>query len=203
MFELVARTTPVNCLRESRLRHASSQGSFSFFFFEWFKKFQDSLFSRLHRRYYTSANKVVKGPEADRKLEIFLTPADITLLKGEHDWSNILVIGEHKRNPDEDRSTAILVQLASYELEVFGSKPDWRFVLPGLRFAEASCGSGVFDRFGLYSSEKVHIYKELERFMKVITSYTLMSDAELGLNTFIKRDGNSKYIVAQDVRISF
>jgi hypothetical protein len=29
-----------------------------------------------------------------------------------------------------------------------------------------------------------------------------MADAELRLNTFIKHDGNSKYIVARDVRIS-
>ena len=29
-----------------------------------------------------------------------------------------------------------------------------------------------------------------------------MTDAELGLNTFIKHDGNGKYIVARDLRIS-
>jgi hypothetical protein len=60
----------------------------------------------------------------------------------------------------------------------------------------------VFDRSGLYSSEKFDIYKELERFVKVIVGYALMSDAELGLNTFIKRDGNGTYIVTRDVRIS-
>jgi hypothetical protein len=73
-------------------------------FFEWFMKFQDTLISRLHRRYYTSANKVLRGSEADRKLDIFLTPADAALPDGEHDWSNVLVIGEHKQNPEEDRS---------------------------------------------------------------------------------------------------
>jgi hypothetical protein len=45
-------------------------------FFEWFMKFQDTLLSRLRRRYYTSANKVLKGSEADRKLGIFLTSAE-------------------------------------------------------------------------------------------------------------------------------
>ena len=38
--------------------------------------------------------------------------------------------------------------------------------------------------------------------MKAITSYALMTDTELGLNIFIKRDSNGKYIVARDVRIS-
>lgn len=40
--------------------------------------------------------------------------------------------------------------------------------------------------------EKFDIHKEPERFVKVLAGYTLMSDAELGLNTFIKRDGNGK-----------
>jgi len=51
----------------------------------------------------------------------------------------------------------------------------------------------VFNRSGPYSSEKFEIHKEPEQFMKVITGYILMSDIELGLNTFIKRNGNSKY----------
>jgi Fungal protein kinase len=77
-------------------------------------KFQDNLFGRLRRRYYTSANKVLRGSEADCRLDIFLTPADAALPDGEYDWSNILVIGEHKQNPDEDRSTKTLLQLAGY-----------------------------------------------------------------------------------------
>ena len=45
----------------------------------------------------------------------------------------------------------------------------------------------VFDRSGPYSSEKFDIHKEPERFTRVIAGYALMTDAELGLNTFIKR----------------
>jgi hypothetical protein len=59
----------------------------------------------------------------------------------------------------------------------------------------------VFDRSSVYSLEKFDINKELEQFVKVIASYALMTDAELGLNTFIKRDGHDKYIVAQEVNI--
>jgi hypothetical protein len=60
----------------------------------------------------------------------------------------------------------------------------------------------VFDRSGPYNSKKFDIHKEPKRFIRVITGYALMTDAELGLNTFIKHDGNGKYIVARDVRIS-
>ncbi|KAH6667434.1 hypothetical protein B0J14DRAFT_619990 [Halenospora varia] len=150
-------------------------------FFEWLMKFQDTVLSGLGRKYYTSVNKVLRGSEADRKLDIFLAPADAAFQDGEHDWSNVLVIGEHKRNPDEDGSTKTLVQLAGYAREVFGSQPD---------------------RSGPYSSEKFDIHREPERFVKVIAGYALMTDAELGLNTFIKHDENGKFIVTRDVRIS-
>ncbi|KAG9230390.1 hypothetical protein BJ875DRAFT_487995 [Amylocarpus encephaloides] len=170
-------------------------------FFEWFMKFQGTVLDGLGRRYYTSANKVLRGSEADRKLDIFLAPADVALPNGEHDWSNVLVIREHKSNPDEDRSTKTLVQLAGYAREVFGSQPDRRFVL-GFTIYGSLMRLWVFDRSGLYSSKKFDIHEEPERFVKVIAGYALMTDAELGLNTFIKRDGNGKYIVAQDVRIS-
>ncbi|OBT60178.1 hypothetical protein VE03_10902 [Pseudogymnoascus sp. 23342-1-I1] len=173
----------------------SAQGSF----FEWFMKFQDTVLSGLGRRYYTSANKVLRGSEADRKLDIFLTPANVALPNGEHDWSNVLVIGEHKQNPDEDASTKTLLQLAGYAREVFGSQPDRRFV-PGFTICGSTMRLWVFDRSGPYSSEKFDIHKEPERYVRVITGYALMTDAELGLNTFIRRDGN-KYIVAQDLRI--
>jgi hypothetical protein len=45
-----------------------------------------------------SHNKVLWGSEADRKLDIFTNPADVVLTNGEHDWSHVLVIGEHKQN---------------------------------------------------------------------------------------------------------
>jgi hypothetical protein len=62
-------------------------------------------------------------PHHDRKLDIFLTPADAAPLDGEHDWSNVLVIGEHRQNPDEDRSTKTIVQLAGYAREVYLTCP--------------------------------------------------------------------------------
>jgi hypothetical protein len=52
-----------------------------------------------------------------------------------------------------------------------------------------------------YDSEKPDIYKEPERFAKVITGYDLMTDSELGLNTFVEREGNYKQIAARGMRI--
>ncbi|KAG9242164.1 hypothetical protein BJ878DRAFT_536067 [Calycina marina] len=115
----------------------------------------------------------------------------------------ILHISEqkHKQNPDEDRSAKTLVQLAGYAREVFGSQPERRFV-PGFTICGSVMRLWLFDRSGPYNSEKFDIHKEPERFVKVLAGYAMMSDAELGLNTFIKCDGNGKYIVTRDVRIS-
>ncbi|PVH79371.1 hypothetical protein DL98DRAFT_420466, partial [Cadophora sp. DSE1049] len=60
----------------------------------------------------------------------------------------------------------------------------------------------IFNRSGLYNSEKFNIYKEPERFVKVFVSYAMISDTELGLNTFIKRNSNGRYITTRDIRIS-
>ncbi|PQE07985.1 hypothetical protein CJF30_00011335 [Rutstroemia sp. NJR-2017a BBW] len=170
-------------------------------FFEWFMKFQDTILSGHGRRYYTSASEVLRGSEADRKLDMFLASTDAVLLSGEHDWSNVLIIGEHKQNPDDDGSTKTLVQLAGYVREVFGSQPERRFV-PGFTICGSIMRLWVSDRSGSYNSEKFDVHKEPERFIRVIAGYALMTDAELGLNTFVKHDSNGKYIVARDVKIS-
>lgn len=60
----------------------------------------------------------------------------------------------------------------------------------------------IFNRPGPYNSEKFDIHKEQDRFVKVLGGYAMMSDAELGLNTFVKCDGNGKYLVIRDVRVS-
>ncbi|PMD50233.1 uncharacterized protein K444DRAFT_546501, partial [Hyaloscypha bicolor E] len=84
-----------------------------------------------------------------------------------HDWSNVLVIGEHKQNPDEDRSAKTLVQLAGYVREVFGSQPERRFV-PGFTICGSMMRLWVFDRSGPYNSEKFDIHKEPERFVTTL-----------------------------------
>jgi hypothetical protein len=44
----------------------------------------------------------------------------------------------------------------------------------------------------------------VQRFVKVLAGYVLISDTELGFNAFIKRDGNSKYFaVPGDITTEF
>jgi hypothetical protein len=53
----------------------------------------------------------------------------------------------------------------------------------------------VLDRSGPYSCEKFDIHKNPNRFIRVIAGHTLMSDDELGMNTYIKEDKAGKYIM--------
>ncbi len=46
----------------------------------------------------------------------------------------------------------------------------------------------IFDRSGSYNYEKFDIYKDPNRFIRVMTDYVLMSDKELNMNIYIKED---------------
>ncbi|KAF7858906.1 hypothetical protein EAF04_008947 [Stromatinia cepivora] len=168
-------------------------------FYRWFMKFQGTVLHTLDRQYVTSNEKVLKGSEAKRKLDIFLTSEDASAKK-EYEWSKVLVIGEHKSNPEMDRASATLIQLAGYAREVFGSQPGRRFV-PGFTICGSLMRLWMFDRSGSYSSEKFDIHKEPEKFVRVISGYALMSDSELGLNIFVRSDDIGRYIVARDTKI--
>ncbi|OJD20183.1 hypothetical protein ACJ73_08482 [Blastomyces percursus] len=55
----------------------------------------------------------------------------------------------------------------------------------------------VFDRSGPYSSAIIDVCADSRRFFQVLVGYTMMSDEELGLDTFIASDerGNKSITV--------
>ena len=53
----------------------------------------------------------------------------------------------------------------------------------------------VFDRSGPYSAAKFDIHKDPSRFIKIIAGYSIISNEELGINTFIKKDKIGKHIM--------
>ncbi|KAG6041281.1 hypothetical protein E4U17_001736 [Claviceps sp. LM77 group G4] len=58
----------------------------------------------------------------------------------------------------------------------------------------------VFDRSGAYSGTKFNIHKDPERLFRMLCGYVMMSDDELGLDTFIQhKDG--KMVVIMPVNI--
>ncbi|KAG5987348.1 hypothetical protein E4U52_007678 [Claviceps spartinae] len=53
----------------------------------------------------------------------------------------------------------------------------------------------VFDRSGAYGGKKFNIHMEPEKFFQVLCGYLMMSDDELGLNTFTKKQDDGTLVV--------
>ena len=157
----------------------------------WWFKLQDELLSNTWGLYYTSASKDLTGSEAERQIDLFVKPKDEKLSKLVHDWKDVEVIGELKESNNKKKAT--LLQIGRYVRDVFSSQPTRRYV-----HAFTLCGNEmrawVFDRSGPYSSTAFDIHEEPERFIRIIAAYVMMSDQEMGLDTFIKRDDGDQFI---------
>lgn len=80
-----------------------------------------------------------------------------------------------------------LLQFGRYMRDVFATQPTRRLV-HGFTLLGSIMELWVFDRSGSYSSGVFNIHKEPEQFIRSIARYTMMSDEELGLNTFTSLD---------------
>jgi len=158
---------------------------------EWWFHFQDEFLSSERGVYYTSTTKDLTGSEAKRQIDLFVKPNNERLSKVAHDWKDVEVIGELKESNKDKKAT--LLQIGRYVRDVFSSQPTRRFV-----HAFTLCGNDmrawVFDRSGPYSSTVFDIHEEPERFIRTIAAYAMMSDEELGLDTFIERDDGDQFI---------
>ncbi|TPX23173.1 hypothetical protein DIZ76_012498 [Coccidioides immitis] len=83
----------------------------------------------------------------------------------------------------------MLLQLAHYVQEVFITQPACWFV-----HAFMVCGTNMeawmFNHSGPYSSGVFDVYKNAACFFQMVLGYAMMSDEELGLDTFTTPDGN-------------
>ncbi|KAF2458841.1 serine/threonine-protein kinase Sgk2 [Lineolata rhizophorae] len=159
---------------------------------DWLFQLQNDLLSKERRRYYTiKVPKELTGAEAQRQIDLIVKRNTGELSDTKHDWRDIEVIGELKASNNNKKAT--LVQLGRYVRDVFACQPTRRYV-----HAFTICGRKmdvwIFDRSGCYSPGPFDIHDEPERFVQVIASYTMMNEDELGLDTFIERDGGCRFI---------
>ncbi|EEQ91416.2 serine/threonine-protein kinase Sgk2 [Blastomyces dermatitidis ER-3] len=171
----------------------------------WWFRLQEDLLLESRSMYYTTASKAdLTGSKAERQADLLLRtrdesplrPRDESLLRNNHNWADILVVGELKKSKEEIKTKGTLLQMSRYVREVFAAQPTRRFI-----HAFAVCGTEmevwVFDRSGPYSSGIIDVYTDSRQFFQVLVGYTMMSDEELGLDTFIARDedGNKSITV--------
>ncbi|PHH74487.1 hypothetical protein CDD82_4907 [Ophiocordyceps australis] len=153
---------------------------------DWWFRFQHDFLSEERRGYYTSTKPTdLVGAEAQRQVDLFVRRKDGRLRDAAHEWKDIHVIGQLKASNHNKK--ALLLQMGRYVRDVFSHQPTRRYV-----HAFSICGREmevwVFDRSGCYSPGAFNIDEEPRRFIQVIAGYTMMSDEEMGLDTFIERD---------------
>ena len=159
---------------------------------EWLFRFQEEFLSDARGVYYTSeSSKDLTGAEARRQLDIFIKRKS-NVSGTAHNWKDVQVLGEHKTSNSKDFKP-LLLQLGRYMRDVFTAQPTRRFI-HGFFLYGTTMELWVFDRSGPYSSGEFDIHKEPEQFIRAIAGYVMMSDEELGLDTFTERDGEDQFI---------
>ena len=156
--------------------------------------FQDRFFQGRRGTYYTSHSGSLSGSDCKRQPDLFLAPSGTTKRDGKYNWTDVWVIGELKQSEIQNEYKKELLNFCGHAREVFKSQPTRRF-LHGFFIRGSMVELWVLDRSGLYSCEKFDIHINPQRFIRVMAGYTMMSDEELGMNTYIKEDRIGKYIM--------
>ncbi|KAI1209567.1 uncharacterized protein F4807DRAFT_97196 [Annulohypoxylon truncatum] len=130
-------------------------------------------------------NKPLGGSTAKRKLEVGIVSRPEALA----DWSQILIPGELKSNPKEDRQNAAWFDIGKYVRDVFAAQDTRRFVL-----AFTLCGSLMrvweFDRLGGIASTQFDINEDGLQFVSTILGFLWLEEKGLGFDpTFVPSDG--------------
>ncbi|KAK2803987.1 hypothetical protein FQN50_006793 [Emmonsiellopsis sp. PD_5] len=163
----------------------------------WWFQFQDDFLSDTRAVYFTTAKSDLTGSDADQQVDLLLRARGTVDTGGKHNWKDIWVVGELKQSESEIRTKGTLLQMARYVREVFIAQPTRQFV-----HAFMVCGfqaeAWVFDRSGPFSSGSFNIHEDPKRFFQMIVGYTMMSDEELGLDTFITHHGGGVHTITTE-----
>ncbi|KAJ8067854.1 hypothetical protein OCU04_003445 [Sclerotinia nivalis] len=165
---------------------------------KWLTKFIEKLaaFAQGYRsiqtrRIIAKPEKPIPSPHSIRKLDFGFV--NHTLEGTECDWSEIIIPGELKSNPDADIRSNAWTDIAKYAREVFAAQDTRRFVL-----GFTLCGSFMrvweFDRVGGIASEKFDINKKGLRFVSTILGFLWMNEEEVGFDSTIKTENNQRFI---------
>ncbi|OJD28446.1 hypothetical protein ACJ73_00162 [Blastomyces percursus] len=149
---------------------------------DWWFPFQDTFLPETRGIYFsTEGKKTLKVSEAEWQVDVLMKAREGDESALTHSWKDICVVGEPKQSNYNKKGT--ILQMERYVRDVFAAQPTRPFV-----HSFTLCGTEmemwVTDRSGPYSSGSFDIRNEPERFFRAIIGYTLMSDEELGLDTF-------------------
>ncbi|VCU40653.1 Bgt-20538, partial [Blumeria graminis f. sp. tritici] len=143
---------------------------------------------------HTTYSRQLVGGLSPRKLDFFIE--DVALPDGPtHDWRDVRVVAELPASPREISKK--MNQLVRYFREIFYAQPLRRFV-HGFCLHKLHVEFWVIDRSGAYSSREIDVIGSQEKLVRALSSYVLMSDEELGLDTITRYDGNRLLVTIPD-----
>lgn len=152
------------------------------------------------RHFFGVPSKPICGSVAIRKMDVGIritTEHDQEYnghsMTSQTDWRDVLVVGELKRNPDEDKHTKTWFDLARYARQVFGAQDHRRFVL-----GFSLCGSVMrlweFDRLGGIASSSFDINTDGLRFVQAMLGFFEMTPEQLGFDPTIQQSEGIRFI---------
>ncbi|CCU82826.1 serine/threonine-protein kinase Sgk2, partial [Blumeria hordei DH14] len=112
------------------------------------------------------------------------------------DWGEVRVVAGFSSKPAKDRRKEKFIEMAAYVSEIFHKQPLRRFV-HGFCLFDKEIEFWLIDRTGAFSSGLISIEDDEQVLVRAISSYLLMSDEELGLDTTIRKvDGRSMITIS-------
>ncbi|SZF00546.1 unnamed protein product [Blumeria hordei] len=139
---------------------------------------------------YTTAPSQLEGGLSPRKLDFFIE--NVALPESDiHEWREVRVVGEFTCSAEQKGEKAH--QLMRYVREMFYAQPLRRFV-HGFCLHKKHLELWIVDRSGGYSSGEIDVINSQEKLVRALSSYMLMSDEELGLDSFVRYVGQQAYI---------
>ncbi|KAI0400036.1 serine/threonine-protein kinase Sgk2 [Xylaria palmicola] len=157
----------------------------------WWFGMQSKLLADQRAAYYRSTLHNTVGPDAPRQIDLVVKRRKDTAADEKHDWADLLVVSELKAS--DRKSKSLWLQLGSAVRNVFAAQPTRLFV-HAFTLTGTEMETWVFDRSGPYSGATFDIHEKPEKFIQVMCGYLMMSDEELGLDTFIEERDNGLFV---------
>ncbi|CAD6502871.1 BgTH12-05460 [Blumeria graminis f. sp. triticale] len=140
---------------------------------------------------YTLKSGELIGGLNNCQVDFFIKSSDIAD-NVEHKWRDVRVVGEITSS--KEKISDKIHQLMRYMREIFYSQPLRRFA-HGFCLHKNHMELWIVDRAGAYSSGEIDVSKSQEKLIRVLSSYMLMSDEDLGLDPITSYDSDGRCFV--------